>query len=279
MIPSAARRRPDSALWAWKGWRDMARDVWRARELIFRLAYRDLAVRYRNSLLGYVWAMLVPLVTVGLLSFLVSRRVIHMDATTLPYPLFALWGIIVWQLFTGILSACTASLVNAGSLVTRINFAKEALLFSALAQPLVDFLIKVVLVAFAFGWFGIVPPPAALWIPLVLLPLVLLALGMGFLLAVMNLLIRDVANAVGIFASIGMLAAPVLYPPPTSFPFSLVNVLNPVSPMLIATQDLLAHGELQHPALFSAGLVCCLATFLLGWRFFRVAIIRVAERA
>ena len=75
-------------------------DLWRARELVFRLAHRDIAVRYRHAFLGYLWALILPLATVGIFTFLASKRVLPVGETALPYPLFALWGVIVWQLFS-----------------------------------------------------------------------------------------------------------------------------------------------------------------------------------
>lgn len=257
----------------------MPRDLWRSRELLMCLLYREVAVRYRHAFLGYLWALLLPIATVALFAFLASRRVFPMGQSPLPYPVFALWGVIVWQLFANTLAACTASLVNAGPLVTRINFSKETLVFSAVAQPLVDFGIKLLLFAVALLIYGVTPPLKAVWTVPILVLVVLMALGLGCILAILNLLTRDVANLVGMFATLGMFAAPVLYPPPVRDPFTLVNVLNPVSPLLIATQDLLAHGVLRHGDLLLGGALFALSVFLLGWRIFRVVIVRVAERA
>ena len=279
MTVADSRHRSAGSLWALRGWRDMVLDLWRARELGFRLAHRDIAVRYRHAFLGYLWALVLPLATVGIFTFLASKRVLPVGDTALPYPLFALWGVIVWQLFSNILSNCTNSLADAGSLVTRINFPKEVLVFSAAGQPLVDFAIKLIPVVLLFWYYQMLPSPMVLLLPLLLLPVVLLAIGLGCLLSIANLVARDVANLVSMFATLGMFAAPILYPPPTSAPFDLVNVLNPVSPLLIATQDVLAYGELRHAALFAGGLCFALTVFLLGWRIFRTTIVRVAERA
>ena len=107
----------------------MFQDLWGSRELVLRLAHRDIAVRYRNSFLGYLWAVLVPVVTVALFSYLVSRRVVPVGETSIPYPAFALWNIVVWQLFANVLVGSTISLADAGSLVTRINFNKEVIVW------------------------------------------------------------------------------------------------------------------------------------------------------
>lgn len=260
-------------------WIVMAWQLWASRELIWRLIYRDISVRYRQSFLGYLWAIIPAAITVVIFAYLTEQRVLPIGRLALPYPVFALWSLTVWQLFAGVLSAATYSLVGAGALVTKINFPKEALVVASVGSPLFDFLIRLLPVAAVFAWYGVIPPWQALWLPLILLPLLLMALGLGFFLAVLNLAVRDIGNVVGTLLTFGMFAAPVFYPPPVTFPFYLVNVLNPFSPLLIATQDLLAHGALQHDGLFAGAVAFALLVFLLGWRLFYMTMPRVAERA
>lgn len=260
-------------------WSQMFRDLWGARELVARLIQRDISVRYRQSILGYIWALIPPIVTVAIFTFLVRHRAFPIGALPLPYPVYALTGMTLWGLFAGSLSACTASLVNAGSLVTKINFPKETLVIAAVGQPLFDFALRLLPVIGVFIWYNVVPAWQSVFIVLLLLPVVLTAVGLGFLLSITNLVIRDVANAVGMVLSFGMFFAPVLYPPPVRWPFYLVNVLNPFSPVLRAMHDLLATGRVTQPALLLASALFALLVFLVGWRVFRLTMPRVAERA
>ena len=263
----------------WRVWPIMVGDLARSRELIWRLILRDLSVRYRQSLLGYTWALLPPVVMVAIFAFLSRTRVLPIGETSLPYVAYALWSIGVWQLFSGCLQACTHSLVSAGPLVTKINFPKEALLIGALGQPVFDFLIRLIPVIIVFIWQGVVPAWQALFLPLFLVPVILLALGVGFFLAIGNLLLRDIGNALGLVLAFGMFLAPVLYPPPVEWPFVLINILNPFSPLLIATQDLIATGHLTMPSAFAFSCLVSIFVFLVGWRFFGVSIQRIAEKA
>src|SRR3989338_841324 len=253
-------------------WITMARELWGAREIVTHLIMRDISVRYRQSVLGYLWAITLPLATVIVFTFLTSRRVLPIGQPPMPYPVFALCNLIVWQLFAGVLLAATQSLASAGALVTRMSFPKEALVIAAVGQPLFDFMIKLVLVAMVFVYFGVKPDPMALFLPLLLLPLLLLAVGLGFLLSVINLAVRDVGNVVGMLTTFGMFAAPVLYPPPVTAPFYLVNIVNPFSPLLIATQDLLAYGVLRHATIFWPAVLFSILIFLVGWWAFRLVI-------
>lgn len=262
-----------------QAWFAMFNELWQSRELIWRLMVRDFSVRYRQSIFGYLWAVLPQIVTVAIFTFLSRHRVFDMGETALPYVIHALWSISVWQLFSSCLVGCTNSLVNAGSLVTKINFPKEALVIAAVGQGVVDFLIRLLPVIIVFIWFGFTPSWHAIAIPLVLLAIILMAVGVGFFMAIINLVLRDAGNAISMLLTFGMFLAPILYPPPVREPFDVVNYLNPFSPLLITTQNLLA-GQ---GVMFSTPLIVTLALsvilFFVGWRVFHITMPRVAERA
>jgi lipopolysaccharide transport system permease protein len=269
------------------GWRGMRGGLWRrilhnlmeSRDIILLLMWRDISLRSRQSFLGTVWVVVMPLSAVVLLTFLVSRRVLPVGDTGLPYVLFALINISIWQAVSAVLIGATNSLLLAGPLVTRINFAKEALVFAALGQPLMDFAIRLVLITGAFIWYGINPGWTSLPALILVIPLMLLALGAGFFLAVLNLVIRDTSNALGVIMSFGLFLAPILYPPPSQWPFVLVNFLNPISPLLIGIQSLLVHGSLQNPGMVVGTILFSVLVFFMGWRFFVLILPRIAERA
>lgn len=246
---------------------------------MYQLIRRDISVCYRQSALSYAWALIVPLVTVLFFTYLTSRRVLPIGVTPIPYPAFAIWNLILWQLFASSFVACTHSLTKAGALVTKINFPKETLIISAVGQPIFDFLIKLVLVTIIFVLFSVVPSPKSILVIFILIPVLLLAVGFGFLFAVINLVLRDVGTVVGMMATYGMFAAPILYPPPVTSPFYLINILNPFSPLLIATQDLIIHGEIMQDEIFWCSVVLATLVFLLGWRIFRLVLPKVVERA
>jgi lipopolysaccharide transport system permease protein len=160
-----------------------------------------------------------------------------------------------------------------------VNFPREALVIAALGQPVFDFFVRLVPVIAVFVWYGVAPSWPIVFMPLVLLPIVLLSLGLGFVLSIANLVIRDTGNALGMVLAMGMFVTPVLYPPPVRWPFYLVNVLNPLSPLVNASQDLMAAGFLTGPEMFAAACGLSLVTALAGWHAFRVTIRRVAGYA
>lgn len=259
-------------------WSHMISNLIYRREIIYVLMKRDIIIRYRQSILGFLWAILPPLVAASIFAYLQDKRILPFDNTRLPYLLFALWNLSVWQLFSGILVGATNSLVAAGALVTKINFPKETLVFASLGQPVVDFAVRLALVIALFLWKGILPPLQVLFIPFLLLFILFLALGFGFILSIINLAIRDVGNGVGIVLTFSIFLAPILYPQPTEWPFVLIN-FNPITPLLIAMQDLLTEGNVSQPYMVLASCLFSLLLFLIGWRFFCLTIPRVVERA
>ena len=271
--PDSIRRR------GWHVWRTIINEFLNSRELIWRLILRDIAARYRQSMFGYLWAILPSIVTVIVFAALTQSQTIPVAETALPYVAYALWSISVWQLFAGCLSVCTNSLVSAGSLVSKVNFPKEALVIAAIGHPLLDFMIRLVLVAFVFIWYGVPFKAQMIFVPFILLPAILLAIGLSFVLSIINLVLRDIGSILGVTLTFGMFLTPVLYPPPTTWPSSLINILNPLSPVLIASQDVIAYGSLLQPQAFLFSSLFSMLVFLVGWRLFRLTIYRVSTYA
>ncbi|MEJ1341804.1 MAG: ABC transporter permease [Candidatus Sedimenticola sp. (ex Thyasira tokunagai)] len=251
----------------------------RSRELIMRLVQRDINARYRQSLLTYAWSLILPVIATAVFSFLAHHRALDIGDTFVAYPVFALLGLSVWQLFAGVLTACTSSLVSAGALVTKLNFTKDALVFSAVGLPVYDFVLRLIPLTLAFLYFETVVHWELVFVPFVLLPMLLLALGVGFILSVLNLVIRDIGSLVGVSVTLGVFLAPVVYPPPEQYPWAYVNFLNPFSPFLIAIRGLITKGQLVNGIELMGASVFAVLVFVFGWRVFRIAIARIAERA
>jgi lipopolysaccharide transport system permease protein len=259
-------------------WATMARDLFEARELIWRFFVRDFSARYRQSMLGYVWAFFPPIIATAAFWALTRSSILPVGPTPLPYVIYVFLGLMVWQLFSGGLVATTQSLVTAGGFVTKINFSRETLIISAFGQAIVELLLRAVLLAGLMAWFMVRPAWTIVLLPLVLLPLCFMTVGLGFLLAPVNGFTRDVANALMVIMTFGMFFSPVIYPPPTAWPQSIVNYLNPVSPFVIAARDLAIGGGLSQPFAYTVTSVVSVIVFAAGWRSFRIVMPRVLER-
>lgn len=258
-------------------WREMVTELWQHRELTWRLFLRDFSARYRQSFGGYLWAILPMVATAATFSWLNRTKVLPIAETSLPYPVFVLLGMTVWQLFAGGLTGATQSLIEAGSLIVKIAFPRETLVLAAFGQTLFEFALRLVLVAAAFALYGVAPAVGLVFLPLLLIPLCLLTLGLGFLLSLINGVMRDVGQMLTLLLMFWMFLTPVVYPAPPGAG-SLLTLLNPVSPFLIAAQDLASRGTLSHPGSFAIGSLVSCVVFLGGWRIFHLTEPRIAER-
>jgi len=259
-------------------WREMGRELVDSRELTWRLFLRDFSARYRQSVLGYIWAIVPSLVTAATFTLLNRSSVLTIRGTGLPYPLFVLLGMTVWQLFSVGLTNATQCLVLAGPLITKISFPRETLVLAAFGQSVFQFLIGLVLVTLAFVIYHTVPAWTVIFIPLAVLPLCLLTIGLGFLFALINGVIRDAGQMITFVLMFGMFLTPVVYPAPTHGAKALINVLNPVSPFVNAAQDLASRGHLTQPGFYAIGCLVSLFVFLFSWRVFHLTETRIAER-
>ncbi|MCH9021339.1 MAG: ABC transporter permease [Planctomycetes bacterium] len=266
----------------WGIWRQMFRELTRSRELIWRLFLRDLSGRYRQSIFGYFWAVLPAIVMVVTFTYLNHRKILpeHFSQTDLPYPAYVLLGMTVWQLFSTGLVRTTHSLANARAIILKINFSRESLVIAAFGESVFNFLIRLVLVALVFIWLrdDIKLCWTVVCVPLVLIGLCFLSIGFGFFLSIANAVFRDIGNGLALVLTFAMFLSPVVYPAPTEGPLVLINYLNPVSPYIIAVQDLVSKGHLSQPVPLIGAYIFSVVIFLLGWRLFHLAISRIAER-
>ena len=259
-----------------KIWARMVSELVDSRELIWRLFVRNWLSRYKQAALGFAWALIMPFIAIGTFMILNRSGIINIDKTDIPYPLFALIGLSIWQLFaTGLNSGCT-SLVSAGSMITKINFPLEVLIFASIAQAMFEFLIKFVLIVCFFFIFKFTPHWMIIFFPLALIPIVLLTIGLSFLLSLMNGILRDTANIVPLFVTFFMFLTPVLYPiSPTKGYLFKCNIL---APLINGPRDLISYGTIKDPEGFVVASVLSVLCFLISWRIFYLVKTKIPER-
>lgn len=270
--PEAQIRKPGQLI------RSMWRDLKASRELAWRLFVRDVSARYRQSLLGVLWAFVPPLITSVIFIVLQSRAVINFGETAIPYPVYVLIGTLLWQLFADALNAPLRSVTAAKSMLAKINFPREALIVSAIYMVLFDLLIKLAILTIVFILFRLQPTWALLLAPLPMLTLVLLGIAVGLLLTPLGVLYTDIGTSLPVVVQLLFFVTPVVYSPPESLPFSAIAYLNPVSPPLIATRDLIATGAINNIVPFVIVAVLSLGLLAIAWVVYRVAMPIIIER-
>jgi lipopolysaccharide transport system permease protein len=198
--------------------------------------------------------------------------------TDIPYPVFALFGTTLWQLFTESLNSPMNSVRSARAMLAKINFPREALIVSAFYQMLYNLGIKLVILAGIFVYFGIQVTWGLMLAPLAILMLILLGMTLGLLLTPLGTLFTDVSSGLTFGIQLWFFVTPVVYPPPQSFPFSLIGTVNPVSPLLIGARDLATKGVLTNiePFLIVSGLT--IIGLFIAWLIYRTSLPIIIER-
>jgi homopolymeric O-antigen transport system permease protein len=258
--------------------RDMFRDLVASRELAWRLFIRDTSAQYRQSILGYIWAFIPPLVASLPFIFLNSQGVLSMGKTKIPYGAFAMIGTIIWQVFVDSLNSPLKTVTSAKTMLARINFPREAILLSGLGQLLFGFLIRLVLLVGVFIKFNIVPPMTAWLFPVGIIALMMVGFMLGVLLVPLGLLYTDVQQTIPILTVFLMFLTPVLYPPPNHGLAAAVAKWNPLSPLVITTRDWLTLGTSNHLFAFSIVTISAFILLFLGWLLYRLALPHIIAR-
>jgi len=241
--------------------------VWRSRELIGFFALRDIRVLYKQAALGVLWVLLQPVATVVIFT-LVFSRLANIDSQGIPYPLFALVGMVVWSYFSVATVRGSDVLVSNPQLVTKVSFPRIAAPAAAMLPPLVDMAVSLALVAVLFLYYGVSPTWRVLAAPACILLVVLAAFGTTLWLSALNVRYRDVQHAVGPLMQLWLFASPVAYPASLFEGWhALVYALNPMAGLLsIARWSLLGTPWPGWPAVVS--LITLLAVLGTGLLYF-----------
>jgi lipopolysaccharide transport system permease protein len=219
--PDAPRRVPDTPRPArergsWihirggRGWGSGLREVWQYREVFYFLAWRDIKVRYRQSVFGIGWALFQPLLL--MLVFAAFVRILHANTTSgVPYPVFALAALVPWTLFSQSLTTSSESLVREANVVSKVFFPRVILPLASTAAFVLDFLISLALLLVLMLAYSVYPTANALLLPLFTVLALLVSLSVGVLLAALNAMYRDVRAVVPFLAQVWLFASPVAY--------------------------------------------------------------------
>lgn len=196
------------------------------RELIMNFALREIKAKYKQAFLGVTWAIIQPLVLMGMMTIVFSYFA-RIPSEGLPYPLFLFVALLPWQLFSGTLSRGTGALTNQRALITKIYFPRESLILASLAAALVDFAIAGIVFVGLLGYYRVAPTMNWLWVIPTFAIQMELSLGLMLILAPLNALYRDVGQAVPLFVQVWMYASPIVYPaslvPASLRPYYLLN--------------------------------------------------------
>jgi lipopolysaccharide transport system permease protein len=266
---SAAPDNAELVIEAGRAERHYWRDLWRFRELLGFLAWRDIKVRYKQAALGAAWALVQPLITMGLFTF-VFGKLAGMSSGTVPYPLVVLAGLLPWQLFSAALSGSSTSLVSNAHLVSKVYFPRLVVPLSALAVAVIDFAVVVWLYGVVAAWFGVLPTWRIVFLPVFMAVALVIALGAGLWLTALTVKYRDFRFIVPFLLQIGLFVTPIGYRSDTLPNWRELLALNPLSSVVDGFRWCLLRGDVSFdPRLFGMSLFVALLLLASGLWYFR----------
>ncbi len=266
-IPTLATEKvqshPTSCIEPSKGWAaPKLGELWHYRELLYFLAWRDIKVRYKQTILGAGWAVVQPLATMAIFT-LIFGRLAKMPSDGLPYSVFAFTALLPWNYFSQALTRSSTSLVGNSGLISKVYFPRLIVPLSAVIAPLVDFAVAFLALVCLMIWFSIAPTWHWLLLPLFLSFAAMSALAVGLWLAALNVRYRDVGHTIPFLIQFWMFASPVAYPV-SLVPerWQLLYSLNPMAGVIEGFRwCLLGNGTLDLKVLA----VSAITVATLGW--------------
>ena len=253
-------------------------ELWRRRELLWHMTIRHLRGQYKQSILGYAWAILNPLSLMLTLSFVFSV-LLRFESGDIPYPLFLLMGLLPWIFFSMAVSSATDSITGAFSLVTKVYFPREVLPMAAVLTKIVDLGFGLIILVALMVYLGYPPVWTIVWVPVLFFIHLLFTLGMALPLAALNLFFHDVRFLVGVVLTLWFYLTPIIYPSDiVPDKYQILFDLNPNALFINAYRRVVLEGVNPGADRLLLGLGIATLTFLIGYYLFKRMEPRFADR-
>jgi lipopolysaccharide transport system permease protein len=250
------------------------KELWRYRDLFITLAGRDISVRYKQTALGIMWALLQPFVTMVIFTFVFNRMAKIDSGDGTPYPIFLYVGLLLWQYFSNTLTNASNSMVSNASLIQKVYFPRLIVPATAAITGLIDLGVASIILGGMMVYYHVAPYwEGIIILPILIISAVLFAMGLGMFLAAINIKYRDVRFALPFFIQIMMYVTPVIYPVKMLDKFPIAKILmlwlNPISGVITtARSGILGQGEIDW-AIVGISLLMSCVFFLFGLYYFR----------
>lgn len=245
-------------------------ELWRFRELFLIFTWRDIKVRYKQTVLGIVWVIFQPLATSGIFT-LFFGKLAKIPSDGLPYELFIFTGLTLWSFFSSALSSSANSMVENANLIKKVYFPREILPFSSIITLLVDYGINFIALLLVVFYFGYVPSPlTALVLPVVLLIVILTASGLGFFLSSFNVKYRDVRYILPFFIQLLLFLTPIIYPSSiVQSSFRILFMMNPLAGAIESLRLVISGSSDINFVYLGVSLLTAAIIFIVGIYYFR----------
>jgi len=256
--------------------KEIVREQYDFRELLYQMTRRDLLLRYKQTVMGFGWAIFMPLINTAVFS-VIFTRVAPLDVG-MPYPLFAYCGLLAWNFSASSFRFSVNSLTSNASLVTKVYFPREIFPLSAVLVSLVDFAVGASLLVALMVYYQVAPTTALVALPWVLAVHMMFTLAVSLVLAMANLFYRDVKYLFELVITVWMFVSAVLYPvDQVGGWMGRVMALNPMTPILNGYRDVLLRGVVPDPSTFLITTAVSAVFLVVAWVIFHRAEFAFAE--
>jgi lipopolysaccharide transport system permease protein len=270
--PESRIRRPVELI------KEMIRDLIGCRELSYRLFVRNIRIRYRQSLLGVMWALIPSLSTAVVFILAQNSRVISIGPTHLPYPVYVIFGVTLWQTFVEALNGPMLCMTTERAMISKQYVAPEGVLVAKVGELLFSFAIRASVLIGILLWFQISFQWTAVFFLPALFSLILLGTSIGLLMAILNVFFQDISKGLTILTTLWLFLTPVIYPQPRQGFFAVLVQFNPVTPLLVTLRELVTEEHFTQFPQFVTVSCLSVAGILLTWIIFRLSMPFMIER-
>ena len=258
--------------------KEMVAEQLEYRELLYQITLRDLKLRYKQTVMGFGWAIFMPLLNTALFSVIFMEVAPSAFQTAVPYPVWVYCGLAFWNFFAAGVRFATNSLSGNLNLVTKVYFPREILPVSAVLVSTVDFVVSTTVLAALMIWFHVVPGWALLLVPFLMLVQILFATAVSLVLSMANVFFRDVKYLVEALMTLWMFATAVVYPiDKLGGRLGMIMRLNPMTPMIEAFRSVVLYNRMPDPLGMTYIIVISGLSLSVAWLTFHRAEFKFAE--
>ncbi len=245
------------------------KEMWSQKELLYFFTWRDLKIRYKQTILGVLWALFQPFIVMVVFTVFFGKFG-KIPSDNIPYPIFVYAGLLLWQLFSATLLQASNSLVSQGNLLTKVYFPRLILPISSLFSNLVDFLIASIILVGMMIYYQFVPSLVGLVVvPLLVIITCIFAVGLGLFLASLNVKYRDVKYILPFFVQLLLFVTPVIYPSSILGEHAWLLAINPMTGVIKAMRASLFGGQPINWLLLGISAITSLVILILGLLYFK----------
>ncbi len=256
----------------------MLADLWAGRELAWRLTVRDISAQYRQTFLGILWALILPLANTVIWLYLNGAGIVVLQETDIPYPVYVFAGTMLWAIFMDSINAPMGQTGSARGMLVKLKFPREALLLAGVYKTLFNASIKIGLLLCTLPFFDVRPGWGLALFPLGVLSLILVGTAIGLFITPVGMLYTDVGRALPLVMQFAMYATPVVFAMPASGLAAKVFAANPLTPLILTARNWLTGGTPEFLGYFLAVNAVAVLLLAVSWIGYRLSLPILIER-